>query len=239
MSPLFIKLNGKAAMKGCRRPQWQRSIISGHDVRGCSSRSCPDLQSHSNSGCRPKCKKKKRRYTLKKCYNKVFSMLLCHSADNKIKSQCSLCERSKAIMPLTRENVDAKLIQQLMKRNISSLKRKISTSKDKGLMMRWLYITLFVRYMDAKCCKEKPNRLWTIVSRGVAAREGCHQSCFLYRREKDKKMLCRRMLSNCPASEYSEKENIACQGQFGFKRICIFVSPWVIAITNLTAGLIA
>lgn len=62
-------------------------------------------------------------------------------------------------MPLTRENVDAKLIQQLMKRNISSLKRKISTSKDKGLMMRWLYITLFVRYMDAKCCKEKPNRL--------------------------------------------------------------------------------
>lgn len=67
-------------------------------------------------------------------------------------------------MPLTRENVDAKLIQQLMKQNISSLKRKISTSKDKGLTMCWLYIILFVRYTDAKCCKEKHNGMRTIVS---------------------------------------------------------------------------
>lgn len=51
-----------------------------------------------------------------------------------------------------RENIEAKLIQQLMKQDISSLKRKISTSKDKGLMMCWLYIILFVRYTGAKHC---------------------------------------------------------------------------------------
>lgn len=82
-------------------------------------------------------------------------MLLCHSRDNKIKSQCSLYWRSKAITPLTREDVDAKLSQQLMKQNISSLKKKNKYFKDKGLMMCWLYIILFVRY--TKICKEEHN----------------------------------------------------------------------------------
>lgn len=69
-------------------------------------------------------------------------MLLCHSRDNKIKSQRSLYWRSKAVAPLTGEDADAKLIQQVMKQNISSLKRKNEYFKDKGLMMCWLYIIL-------------------------------------------------------------------------------------------------
>ena len=145
---------------------------------------------------------------------------LCHSTDNKIKSQCSLYHRSKAIMLLTRENVGAKLIQQFMKENISSVKWKIRTSKDKGLMMCWLYIILFVRYTDVKCCKEKHNRVQTIVSRGAVAREAYSQSCYhLYTEvRRTKKSYAEECVSNCPESEYSETENIVRQGMFAFTR---------------------
>lgn len=57
-------------------------------------------------------------------------------------------------MPPARENLGAKLIQQLMEQNISSLKIKISASKDRGLVT---CIMLCVRRTDVECCKDKHN----------------------------------------------------------------------------------
>lgn len=67
----------------------------------------------------------------------------------------------------------AKLIQQLMKQNISSLKIKISTSKGRGLVTCWLCIMLCVRGTDVKCCKDKHNGMGTIISKGAVPLETC------------------------------------------------------------------
>lgn len=119
----------------------------------------------------------------------------------------------------------AKLIQQLMKQNISSLKIKISTSKGRGLVTCWLCIMLRARCTDVKCCKDKHNGTGAIVSKVLWLWKLVPELFpFGYKSQEDKKKLCKRMCKLIVHPEYSEKENLVHPGTFVLSRTFVLAS---------------